>query len=203
MSKQIAKAEAKPLDGKIIPPIPAMSASEMDKAIVSLTNRGKKMKIDTHRLCVGFLKHYSEHGDMSKGLAIKNAIEVAYTKGTAAAFVRWCMTYAPSLDWRKEKFVHRKGMDRSLVSPKNGPMAGSICDGVPIFAFVQENRRVFDFKAMLIRQFKTLVTKLGENYEEGKKHLVTHKDAEDLQGFLKTHLDPDTFEELPAIPVKG
>lgn len=141
----------------------AMDSASQERAIKSIRTRGQRLKDDTIKLTNGFLMHYAEHGDMSKAMAIADAIQVAYTKGARKAFLDWCQHFTDSLRWDEtsKTLKHKKGSQ-----PKLTTYQGKNHYEVPFFDFIVEEVRPVNFAKSQVNTIKRGIKGLEEGTAE-------------------------------------
>ncbi|AGW43585.1 hypothetical protein JG068_03 [Burkholderia phage JG068] len=77
-------------------PVLMTKAAEMEKAIASIANRGKKLDADIHQAACSTLAHAINHGDVTLAQKLVAAMpKSARTKALAA----WFVDFGPA-DWR-------------------------------------------------------------------------------------------------------
>lgn len=152
----------------------AMSPADQAKAMKSIRTRGKTLRIDTHKLCVGFLLHYGEHGDKDKAMAIADLIGQVYTKSLRTAFIEWCVRFSNTLRWDKKTktLVHDKTVPGGIkINPK--------CHVVTIFDMDRSDPKPFDF-------MKSMQTLIKRAESASKKGEITEAQLKALENFGRT-----------------
>lgn len=145
----------KPTETKAITLI--VGTAELNKAIDSVINRGKKLDDSIQLLGLSLLSHTQEHGDIT----LMNRLLVSFPKGSRRnAFAEWALKFG--------KFALNTGADKKDVpflyaKERTTDMPGA--EGIMWTEFKPEQDldKVFDFNAMLQQLIKKADQKLAQD----------------------------------------
>lgn len=128
--------------------------ANIEKAITSVHNRGKKYARDCHVLACSCLNHYNQHGDFTLLVRFIDAMPNGWRKN---AIRGWILDHS-KLDWDTENktFVHNKGK-----TPKH--TFDNAVSVSPEEYRAEADFRPFDFQAQLVALVRRAESKLDED----------------------------------------